>query len=70
MKKFYIMNDDVNGIMIREIVPFYDDERNDEDYVVSQVGKNANIVFALNRERICDADKICDKLIELGLSID
>jgi len=64
-KMFYVMNDNHNGLVVREATVFIDDKRNDKDLMIAQIGLHAATVIAANRNQLCDIDDIPNKIREM-----
>jgi len=64
-KMFYVMNDNHNGLIVREAVVFIDDNRNDEETAIAQIGLHAATILRINRNRLCNIDDIPEKIREI-----
>ena len=65
MKYFKFSNDTINGIIIQEIIPFFDDERNDSDSLICQIGNLGTSITRINREKIYSKKSIIELIEKL-----
>ena len=62
---FYVMNDSMNGLQVRQATVFINDNRNDKDSVISKVGLHASTILRVDRKNLCELDDLLEKIRKL-----